>query len=79
MPFLTTEEKWSTVMERINHYHGTRDELLHEIEEAKAVVDSPEPLHEDPLEDLVIRGIWSALLDTLLIQFERMNRISGAA
>jgi hypothetical protein len=66
-------------MERTHPYHGTRAELLHEIEEAKAVVHAPEPLHEDPLEDLVIRGIWSALLDTLLIQFERMNRISGAA
>ena len=67
------------MMERTNTYHGSRTELLREIEEVKAVVYSPKPLHEDPMEDVAIRGIWSALLEPLEMQLEEMNRISGAA
>lgn len=66
-------------MEGIYPYHGTREELLGEIDEAKSVVHSSKPLHDDPLEDLVIRGIWGALLESLLLQREQMDRISGAA
>jgi len=47
-------------------YHGTREELLREINETKSIVHAPNPLHEDPVEDIAIRGIWSALLETLL-------------
>lgn len=66
-------------MERTQQYYGTRAELLREIEEAKAVVNSPEPLHEDPIEDVAIRGIWSALLDPLMSQLEAMDRITDVA
>ena len=66
-------------MERMHTYHGSRAELLQEIEEVKAVVQSPAPLHEDPLEDVAIRGIWSALLEPLQMQLEAMDRVSGAA
>jgi hypothetical protein len=66
-------------MEGICPYHGTREELLSEIDEVESVVHAQEPLHEDPLEDLAIRGIWGALLESLLLQREQMDRISGAA
>ncbi len=64
-------------MEGKHLYHGSHAELLREIEEVKAVVHSPEPLHEDPLEDVAIRGIWSALLEPLQLQLEQMNRLAG--
>jgi hypothetical protein len=62
-----------TNMERMNPYHGTRDELLCEIAEIKAVVFAEVPLHDDPVEDVAIRGIWGALLDPLLKQLEIMD------
>ncbi len=61
-------------MERIDTYLSERDELLVEIDEARSIIDSTEPLHEDPVEDLAIRGIWSALLEPLLLQLEEMDR-----
>jgi len=61
-------------MEGINPYQGTRDELLREIAEVRSVVFAKGPLHEDPVEDLTIRGIWGALLDLLLSQLEAMDR-----
>ncbi len=66
-------------MEGTHTYHGTRAELLREIEEAKAVVNSPEPLHEDPVEDVAIRGIWSALLESLILQQQQTGGISDVA
>ncbi len=64
-------------MDRTHTYHTTRAELIREIEEVKAVVDSPEPLHEDPVEDVAIRGIWSALLEPLQLQLDAMNRLAS--
>lgn len=66
-------------MERTHAYHGTRSELLREIEEAKAVVNSPEPLHEDPIEDVAIRGIWSALLESLMLHLQEIGGVSEVA
>lgn len=59
---------------RIKRYLSDRDELLVEINEARSIIHSPEPLHDDPIEDLAIRGIWSALLEPLLQQLEEMDR-----
>lgn len=56
--------------------HGTRDELLREIDEARSVVHATEPLHEDPVEDLAVRGIWSAMLELQLQQLESLDRFS---
>lgn len=61
-------------MEGMNLYQGTREELLREIVEASSVVFTSGPLHEDPVEDLAIRGIWTALLDMLLKQLEDMEQ-----
>lgn len=55
-------------MERVNYYIGTRKELIKEIKVAEAIIKSNKPHHEDPLEDLIIRGIWECLLDHLLMQ-----------
>lgn len=66
-------------MERTHTNHSSRAELLREIEEAKAVIHSPEPLHEDPIEDVAIRGIWSALLEPLMSQLEKLDRVSDVA
>lgn len=63
-------------MDRVPPYHGTRGELLREIDEARSVVHAAEPLHEDPVEDLAIRGIWSAMLELQLQQLESLDRIS---
>lgn len=60
-------------MEGICPYLGTRGELLREIEEAQAIVVATEQLHQDPLEGIVIRGIWEAVLDLLLKQLELMD------
>ena len=65
-------------MERINPYYGTRDELLCEIAEIKAVVFADGPLHDDPVEDVAIRGIWEAILHPLLKQLEVMDRYQKA-
>lgn len=67
-------------MEGYNPYLGLRrDELLKEIEEVKSIVYAGEALHEDPVEDLAIRGIWSALLVPLLEQLKALDSYSGAA
>lgn len=62
-------------MERVSLYQGTREELLHEIAEVKAVVFADGLLHEDPVEDVAIRGIWGALLELLLQQLEAMDQV----
>ncbi len=60
-------------MEGTYPYLGTRDELLREIEEARAIVMAKERLHEDPLECIVIWGIWEAVLELHLNQLELMD------
>jgi len=56
-------------MDSTNPYHSSRETLLREIDEARAIVNSTKPLHDDPVEDSAIRGIWTSLLRKL----ERMN------
>jgi hypothetical protein len=41
------------------------------------MIQNSVPLHENSVEDLTIRGIWSALLEPLLLQLEDMDRTSG--
>ena len=60
-------------MEGTFPYFGTRDELLREIEEARAIVTAKEQLQKDPLEYIVIRGIWEAVLDLHLKQLALMD------
>lgn len=60
-------------MEYINPYFGSRDELLREIEEARSIVYSDTPQHEDPVEDIVIRGIWEKVLELLLLQLQSLE------
>lgn len=55
----------------------TKDELQHDIAEAQAIVNSPEPLHENKNEDKAIRIIWKQVLNKLSIQLNRIERLSS--
>lgn len=65
-------------MERINPYFGTKEELLREIEEASSIVYSDTPQHEDPIEDIVIRGIWEKVLEQLLQQLQQLQQLESS-
>jgi hypothetical protein len=60
-------------VERKQYYLRLRDELRRDIEEARAIVTADEPQHENPFEDLVVRGIWEAVLDGLNTQLEAIE------